>query len=369
MIHNKIFHNRIRFTQILILIALPIVLILINLNFAHNDDKVNYLLFQIIGVFIIMLVILLFEYRLKKLKVNCQNLEKKELAAREILNQRNSLSSRNREFEESLRYANRIQRAMLTTDDEVHRLFPESFIFQLPKDIVSGDFYWAKEIDGSVFFSVADCTGHGVPGAFMSLIGLEFFRQIVVERGFRKPSSVLSEMNSQFNKVFEKHDDFVLKDGIDLSFCAFHIDRMELEFSGAFHSLYIIRNNEILEIKGDRKSVGPSYGLEDNTFTNQLVKLEEDDIIYMFSDGYPDQFGGPEGKKFKYRRFRHLLLYIQKFPMEEQQKILHDYINKWMGELNQIDDITIVGIKPSSYSLIPSEIAVEDPSVLLAQIN
>ena len=161
----------------------------------------------------------------------------------------------------------------------------------------------------------------------------------------------LFEMNSQFNKVFEKHDELAVKDGIDLSFCAFHKDKMELEFSGAFHSLYIIRNKEIIEIKGDRTNVGPNYGFEDQSFTNQHVKLEDDDIIYMFSDGYLDQFGGPEGKKFKYRRFRHLLISIQEFPLEEQKSILHDNIIKWMGNLTQIDDITIVGIKPSSYSL------------------
>jgi len=231
------------------------------------------------------------------------------------------------------------------------QLFPDSFIFQKPVDIVSGDFYWAREVNGKVLFSVADCTGHGVPGAFLSLIGLEFFRQIIVEKEILRPASILEEMNLNFDAVFGNLKELSLKDGIDLGFCAYDYRSGILEYAGAFCPLYVIRSNEIIEIKGDRIIVGPDYGIRRGPFTNQSLQLEENDVIYMFSDGYPDQFGGPEGKKFKYRRFRHLLMSIHHLPMEEQHKKLEENIRDWMGgDQDQIDDQMVIGIRPASFS-------------------
>ena len=321
---------------------------------SKYSEKAPDLFYLIMGIITILIVIIYFENRTKTLRKNCRLLAKKDIVAQDVLQQKNVLSHKNKDFEDSLKYASRIQSALHTDEKEFHRLFPESFVLQRPKDIVSGDFCWAREIDGNVYFSIADCTGHGVPGAFMSLIGLEFFRQIIVERKIKKPSDVLSEMNYQFNKVFENGDEVSLKDGMDLSFCAFNRKEMKLEFAGALHSIYIVRNNEILEIKGDRINIGPDYGFEPQSFTNQNIKLEEEDTIYMFTDGYTDQFGGPEGKKFKYRRFRHLLLSIHKLPMGRQKKILQENIIQWMGKLDQVDDIMILGIKPASYSLSES---------------
>lgn len=309
------------------------------------------LLHLVPGIISVLIIIIFFENRTKTLRKTCHLLKKKEIVAKDVLHQKNELSHKNKDFRDSLTYAHRIQSAMHTAEKEIDRLFPESFVLQRPKDIVSGDFCWAKEIDGSVYFSVADCTGHGVPGAFMSLIGLDFFRKIVVEKEIRQPSNVLSELNCQFNKVFENANEISLRDGMDLSFCAFHKEEMELEFAGAFHSVYIIRKNELLEFKGDRKSVGPDYGFEQKLFKNQKIKIEEEDTIYLFTDGYPDQFGGPEGKKFKYRRFRHLLLTIHQMPMEQQKRILHENIVQWMADQEQIDDIMILGIKPASCSI------------------
>jgi len=202
-----------------------------------------------------------------------------------------------------------------------------------------------------VLFSVADCTGHGVPGAFMSLIGLEFFRQIVVEKEILRPASILEEMNRNFDAVFANLEELSLKDGMDLGFCAYDYKRRILEYAGAFNPLYIIRNNEIIEIKGDRIIVGPDYGLQRGPFTNNSIQLEENDVVYMFSDGYPDQFGGPEGKKFKYRRFRHLLMSIHHLPMEEQHKKLEENMKEWMGlKHDQIDDLMVIGVRPASCS-------------------
>ena len=303
------------------------------------------------GLFVFSLHVLLINKKTRILRRNYKELKKKEEASRLILQQRNLLQSRTKNIEDSLKYAHRIQKAVFPTPREISRLFPESFIYQKPKDIVSGDFYWVKRVNGKVMFSVADCTGHGVPGAFMSLIGLEFFRQIVVEKEILQPAGILNEMNHYFDIVFGNLEELSLKDGIDLAFCAYDYEKQILEYAGAFNPLYIIRNNEIIEVKGDRIIVGPDYGVERGSFTNKVIPLKRDDIIYMFSDGYADQFGGPEGKKFKYRRFRHLLMSIHRLPMQEQYRRIEESINEWMGlQYDQIDDQMVIGIRPASFS-------------------
>jgi serine phosphatase RsbU (regulator of sigma subunit) len=280
------------------------------------------------GLFAFSLHVLLIRKRSRILRRNYRELKQKEEDSKIVLQQRNLLQRRTKNIEDSLKYAQRIQMAMFTTPREMGLLFPDSFIYQRPKDIVSGDFYWARRVNGKVLFSVADCTGHGVPGAFMSLIGLEFFRQIVVEKEILQPASILNEMNRYFDIVFGN-----------------------LEYAGAFNPIYILRNHEIIEVKGDRIIVGPDYGVNRGSFTNTVIPLEREDLIYMFSDGYPDQFGGPEGKKFKYRRFRHLLMSIHQLPMQEQKRRLEENINEWMGvNHDQIDDQLVIGIRPASFS-------------------
>lgn len=295
--------------------------------------------------------VLLINKRTRVLRTQTRELREKEKESRLVLHQRNLLQSRNKSIEDSLKYAQRIQKAMFTKPHDLRGIFPESFIYQKPKDIVSGDFYWARRINGKVLFSVADCTGHGVPGAFMSLLGLEFFRQIVVEKGILQPSVILNEMNHYFDLVFGNVEELSLRDGIDLVCCAYDHRSRLLEYSGAFNPLYIVRDQEIVEIKGDRIIVGPDYGVTQGTFRNHSIKMEEEDVIYLFSDGYADQFGGPEGKKFKYRRFRHLLMSIHKLPMEEQHRKLEENIRDWMGtRYDQIDDQMVMGIRPASFS-------------------
>jgi len=295
--------------------------------------------------------VLLISKKTRLLRRNYNKLKEKEVESRQVLKQRNSLQTRTKSIEDSLKYAERIQRAMFTTPRQMETLFPESFIYQKPKDIVSGDFYWARKINGKVLFSVADCTGHGVPGAFMSMIGLEFFRQIVVGKEIHEPAKILEEMNHHFDLVFGGLDELSLKDGMDLGFCVYDYKEKTLEFAGAFNSLYIVRDNEILEIKGDRIIVGPDYGVNRSGFQNKSVRIQEEDVLYMFTDGYPDQFGGPEGKKFKYRRFRHLLMSIHQLPMKEQYQKLDGNMKEWMGAQNdQIDDQTVIGIRPASFS-------------------
>ncbi len=280
-----------------------------------------------------------------------KRLREQEKESRAVLKHRNLLQDRTRNYEQSLNYAQRIQRAVFITPKQLKLLFPDSFIYQRPKDIVSGDFNWARQINGKVFFSVADCTGHGVPGAFMSLLGLEFFRKITAGREELDPATILNEMNEQFEIVFGDTEEIALKDGIDLALCAYDHKKHVLEYAGAFNPVYIVRDHEIIEIKGDRIIVGPDYGMQRGTFKNRTLEIKENDVLYMFTDGYADQFGGPEGKKFKYRRFRHLLMSIHQMPMEEQKKKLQENMNDWMGnQQTQIDDQTIIGIRPASFS-------------------
>jgi len=308
----------------------------------------------VIAGFIVLSVLInvwLFKRKTRRYHKDYRRLKEKERESRLVLQHRNQLRDRTRKYEQSLTYAHRIQTAMFLTPKQLRSHFPDSFIYHRPKDIVSGDFIWARKFDGKMLFSVADCTGHGVPGAFMSFLGLEFFRQITVGKGIVDPAGILNEMNRQFDIVFGNTGELSLKDGIDLSICAYDYKTRELEYAGAFNSLYLVRDHEILEIKGDRIIVGPDYGVQRGKFGNHHLKIKEKDILYMFTDGYADQFGGPEGKKFKYRRFRHLLMSIHLLSMKEQLLRLEAQMNEWMGgREDQIDDQTIIGIRPASFS-------------------
>jgi serine phosphatase RsbU (regulator of sigma subunit) len=309
------------------------------------SDQTNI---YIICAFILLslLNLLIFRYRTRALRRSNKILREKEVAARFVLRQKNVLSSRNKNIEDSLKYAERIQKAMFTRESDIAKMFPDSFIFQKPKDIVSGDFYWGKKIGDTIFLAAVDCTGHGVPGAFMSLIGLEMFRQIVCTKEIYTPGKILDEMNKSFDVVFDTTEEMSLRDGMDLTICSMNTKTNMLVFAGAFNPLYIIRNREIIEIKGDKTLVGPYMGFDRLPFTNHEFQLESQDRIYMFSDGYADQFGGPEGKKFKYRRFRHLLLSICDQPLSRQHDILENSMEDWKGDLEQVDDILVIGAMP-----------------------
>ena len=275
-------------------------------------------------------------------------LRKKEISGKEIERQRAELARRNKSFTDSITYAKRIQHALLPSNEAFKSLLPNSFVLFIPKDIVSGDFYWINQHGNKIYVAAVDCTGHGVPGAFMSIIGFELFRQITASEQGSNPAMILDTLNENFSEIFSDGEQVYLNDGMDLSLCI--IDRKEksLDYSGAFNPLYLVRNETIIEVKADRFSVGADVHFSTNRklFKSHKIYFQKDDIIYMFSDGYADQFGGPEGKKFKYRRFRHLLLTIHKLPMDKQQAILESSIQEWKGNSDQIDDILVIGIRP-----------------------
>ena len=292
------------------------------------------------------LVVLFFRYRTRSLRKTNQILREKEKIAQEVLRQRDRLAVAMKNLTDSIRYAQKIQQALLPSDYYFKRLLPASFILFIPRDIVSGDFYWINEKNGKVFFTAADCTGHGVPGALMSMIGFQMLDKIINDQEVETPSEILNILNQGIATTFSRGEESILlKDGMDLSFCTLERKMNTLEFAGAFNALYLVRDNNLLQYKGDRVSVG--LGEEENQrFSNHRIELQEGDKIYLFSDGYADQFGGPNGKKFMYRRFRHLLLSIADMPMHRQKEFIYETFLSWKGDLEQVDDILIIGVEP-----------------------
>lgn len=291
-------------------------------------------------------IILLIRFRTRNLIRINREYKEKERIARKIEQQKEELTLKNKNITDSINYARRIQLAMMPSAKIFKKLFPDSFVLHMPKDIVSGDFYWINKINNRIFFSAVDCTGHGVPGAFMSIIGVELFRRITEIENIYTPAEVLNSLSKNFDRVFGDVEEMKLRDGMDLSFCSIGPDFTSMEFSGAFNPLYIIRDSSIIEVKGDRQSVGVIHeGEEKRSFTNHVLPLQDQDLIYIFTDGFADQFGGPEGKKYKYRRFRHLLLALHQLPMEKQEDFLRKSINEWKGNMDQVDDILVIGIR------------------------
>ncbi len=298
------------------------------------------------GLAALLLLFALFRYLAYKLFNISEHNKEKEMIARQIMEQKEELAIKNKSITDSINYAKRIQTAILPPYKLLTSIFPSSFILYMPKDIVSGDFYWINKLNEKIFVAAVDCTGHGVPGAFMSIIGFELFRKITSIEGLSRPSDILNRLNEDFHEIFKDVDNVVLRDGMDVALCSIDKNDKILEFAGALNPLYLIRDKKITEVKGDRFSIGlDEINFKDQTFKNHLIPLQDGDIIYLFSDGFADQFGGPDGKKYKYRRFKHLLLNLHQLSMEKQREILEKNVLDWRGEQEQVDDILIVGIK------------------------
>jgi serine phosphatase RsbU (regulator of sigma subunit) len=298
------------------------------------------------SVLLVSLVYFLVKSQTRSLIRTKRLLREKEEILFNLESQNAILEIKHKSITDSLIYAQRIQEALLPSEDYFRGYFRESFIFYKPKDIVSGDFYWIEEKEGKIFIAAADCTGHGVPGALMSMIGHELLDKIINVDNVLEPSKVLDILSKGLEKIFsrEKNVGNIIHDGMDIAICV--VDRAErkIQFSGAFLPLYIIRDNHLMECKGDKYFIGMTPpGI---SYTNIEMELMKDDMIYLFSDGYIDQFGGDENKKFMYRRFRYLLMTIYRFPVDDQKSILEENIKTWMGGTPQIDDMLVIGFKP-----------------------
>jgi ligand-binding sensor domain-containing protein/serine phosphatase RsbU (regulator of sigma subunit) len=250
------------------------------------------------------------------------------------------LSGKNKDIMDSITYAKRIQFAILPPDIP----FDNTFILFKPKDIVSGDFYWMNTAGGKEFLAAVDCTGHGVPGAFMSFIGFTSLNKIIIEQGIYEPASILNHLNQEVSTTLHQKGKDIVNDGMDIALVCYTPETGMLEYAGAFNPLIIIRKSEIIETKADRFAIGHAPGKE-NKFTNHQTRLEKEDVVYIFSDGFADQFGGPDEKKFKNANLKELLASVSHFPMDNQKELLDRAFEDWKGNQEQIDDVLVMGRK------------------------
>ncbi len=260
--------------------------------------------------------------------------------------QKKILEEKNKEITDSIFYARRIQRALLTSEAYMKRFVPECFVFYKPKDIVSGDFYWSLCKNDRFMLMTADCTGHGVPGAFMSLMGINMLNEITAEKDITSPELVLNNLRSELITALNPEDAVEeSKDGMDAVFCSINLKTLRLEAACANNPLWIVRDGKLLEtIAADKIPIGKSPK-ETVPYTLKEFQLIKGDIVYSFTDGYADQFGGPKGKKFKYKQLQELLLQNAGASMSQQKNILEKTLSDWKSNIEQVDDILIIGIR------------------------
>jgi serine phosphatase RsbU (regulator of sigma subunit) len=247
----------------------------------------------------------------------------------------------------SIQYARLIQEAILPSRERFRNAIPDSFVFHAPRDIVSGDFYWVQELDGKVMVAAVDCTGHGVPGALMSIIGINHLNSAVLEEHLTTPALILDHLNTRVSETFrnKQEDTMGIKDGMDIALVTIDLEKRTLEYAGAYNPLYIFRDGRLLETKGDKFPIGMFIDDRLRKFTNHTMELTSGDVIYIFSDGYADQFGGPLGKKFKYDNFRSLLYEAHPLPAEKQFRMVRERFGRWKGNLVQLDDTLLIGMR------------------------
>jgi len=266
------------------------------------------------------------------------------------------LEEKNKELTDSINYAKRLQNALIPPKEGLNDCFNESFVLFQPKDIVSGDFYWFNDVtttndspEKMTIISVADCTGHGVPGAFMSIIGIKLFNESIKNKNVNSPAEALNFLNEQVFLTVNKHaQNELIRDGMDLSLIAVSENSKKLYYSGANNPIYIIPKDaktldDVIVLKADRFPIGSA--IDNPSFTNKEYSYSEGDVVYLFTDGYADQFGGPRKKKLKYSKFKELLFSVKDLPMKEQHDILQEFYFGWKGDLNQIDDVCVLGIR------------------------
>ncbi len=267
-----------------------------------------------------------------------QTLEKKVIERTKLIEQQKV------NITDSIHYASRIQSALLPPNEELDRLLPSYFILNKPKDIVSGDYYWVSNKNNSIIVALADCTGHGVPGAFMSILGINFLNEIVNTTEEIIANEILNKLRGHLIKSLrqtgEKDE---AKDGMEMALCVVDFGNKKLQYSGAFRPLYLLRNGELTEFKGDNMPIGIYYDIN-VPFRNNEMQFKENDIIYMFSDGYVDQLGGPDRKTYKSKKFKQLLINIHQKPLHEQKVILEQEYDQWKRDIEQTDDMLVMGI-------------------------
>lgn len=285
------------------------------------------------------------EALLKQLKAREEELTRLvEIRTLELKHKTEEVVQKNKEITDNLNYAKRIQAAILPDINLVTKSFPQSFVLYIPKDIVSGDFYSFSPLKNKPIIAAADCTGHGVTGAFLSVIGSALINQIVNEKKINSPAHILKELNEEIISALHQRESDS-HDGMDVAICAFDFEKQLLQFSGANRPLWLVRNNELLTFTPDKFPVGGMQLNNENEFTTHHIILLKEDTLYIFSDGYADQFGGESGKKLMTKKFKEMLLSVQHLSMKEQCDFLKNYFLNWKGSSDQVDDVLVIGIR------------------------
>lgn len=296
----------------------------------RRSSMIRYFLFSIIALVAIFFILLYKRYRVS------------ESQKKEIHRQKELVEEKQKEIVDSITYTKRLQDAILPPAKMVQQLLPESFIYYRPKDIVAGDFYWLEQKDGLLFIAAADCTGHGVPGAMVSMVCSNALNSAVNEFGLRDTAAILNKAREIILDTFSKSESEV-KDGMDISVCALNRLTLQLNWSGANNPLWYMSEGTFYEAAPDKQSVGKNEQHKD--FTSHTIQLKKGDVVYLFTDGYADQFGGEKGKKFKYKALKELLLSVHAKPMDLQKETIERTFTDWKGKLEQVDDVCIIGFR------------------------
>ncbi len=333
------------------------------LRLNNTIEKQNMTIKQkntyLIGLFLVLLFVaaiafILFKRNNEKQKINQILTENNAIITKqktEISDQYNQIIVKNDQLEknhrnitDSIQVAKRIQDALFPAEIEVEHLFPESFIFYRPRNIVSGDFYWMKQFKNKVVIAIADCTGHGVPGAFMSMLGISLLNELVNGIDIYNAAEILNRMRAKVKSTLKQtgamHEG---KEGMDMALCMIDVETLHCDFAGANNPLFVIRNGEMIEYEADSQPI--AIYIQEKEFTNKSIELQKDDQLYMFSDGFVDQFGGTSKKKYQIRKFKQFLLHIEKRSFSEKKFLLEKEFEEWQGANRQVDDVLVFGMK------------------------
>lgn len=307
-----------------------------------SRQQITIFLIAIILLIVAVVVFVLVKQNRQKNKINLELGEKNN-----IIEEKNKLvEAQHKDITDSIKYAERIQSAILPPDKLVQSTLPNSFVYFKPKDILSGDFYWMEETASHIFIAVADCTGHGVPGALISIINSNLLNKAVLEKNLNDPADILNAVNGWLTQVLhQSFNEDIVKDGMDVTLLAINKNNKEVVFAGAMNSIYVVSENSLNEYNGNKFPVGAFIEDKPQNFISQKVDLKQNDIIYLFTDGFPDQFGGPSGKKLKYKALKELLISVSSLPVLDQKEKINTAFHQWKGDYEQVDDVCLIGVR------------------------
>jgi serine phosphatase RsbU (regulator of sigma subunit) len=294
--------------------------------------------------FVLLLIFIFFVLKSYKMKVINNRIILEQKIAIEEKNQ--LVENQHKDIKDSIKYAERIQGAILPPTNFWNSILPNSFVLYQPKDVLSGDFYWIAETDEYKFIAAADCTGHGVPGALISIVNYNLLNKAVLEKHITNPGAILDAVNVWLTEsLHQTAANSPVKDGMDICLISINKETNEILFSGANNPLFVYSEDNITEYKGDKFPVGSFVDEQTLNFKTSSIEVKKGDVLYMFSDGYADQFGGERGKKFKLNKLRTEFKSNYKKPIKEQKNLFHKTFTEWKGELEQVDDVLIIGIE------------------------